>query len=423
MALVKRGAMAPWCRFVLALGLVAGGMLGVCDEAAAYSVLYRFAQNNQNDGYSPFALTGSGAQLYGIATGLGDYAFAPVIFQLDAGKGSESIVGTFDGSTGVGTAPTGLVVSGQLIGLTQDGGTPCGCGTLFSFSGGLEPTLLASLSASAGSVAYAQPIATASGILAMSGSGGGGAGCGGAGCGTVFLLAPPNHQNRPWSQTVVHVFEGDDGGDPSFLLDTGFGVFGTTLEGGSSLSGCAGEGCGTVFQLIPPDANHRNWREATIYSFQDEADGRYPSALSSDSAGNLYGATRVGTFFKLTPPKKGGGWKYTLIYTLGDPAQEGSWPIGMFDVGTAHGNPVFVGATSQGGKTKNNIECVYGCGTTFKLTLESKQWTYTVLHYFKDGSDGAAPNSVTATGGSVYGTTFGGGLGKDGCCGTVFKLQ
>jgi uncharacterized repeat protein (TIGR03803 family) len=45
-----------------------------------------------------------------------------------------------------------------------------------------------------------------------------------------------------------------------------------------------------------------------LYTFEDHGDGYYPTFLTSDSAGNLYGATvggggydATGTIFKITP--------------------------------------------------------------------------------------------------------------------------
>ena len=76
------------------------------------------------------------------------------------------------------------------------------------------------------------------------------------------------------------------------------------------------------------------------------------------------------------------------------------------------------GTTSRGGASD--------AGTVFKL---SPGGTYTVLHSFKGGSDGAIPHAglIADSSGNLYGTTeYGGasgcGLGGLGC-GVVFKLS
>jgi len=60
------------------------------------------------------------------------------------------------------------------------------------------------------------------------------------------------------------------------------------------------------------------------------------------------------------------------------------------------------------------------------LTFPSQAETFTVLHIFKGGKDGANPEAglVIDTEGNLYGTTVGGGTAcaGSGGCGTVFKL-
>jgi hypothetical protein len=85
--------------------------------------------------------------------------------------------------------------------------------------------------------------------------------------------------------------------------------------------------------------------------------------------------------------------------------------------------------TSGGGEGGTNCSDNYGCGTVFKLALNSSgHWIQTVLHRFR-GIDGMWPNSViVGPDGNLYGTTtVGGGLGGTTCerntgCGVVFKL-
>ena len=67
-----------------------------------------------------------------------------------------------------------------------------------------------------------------------------------AGCGTVFLLTPPGKPGVPWPETIMHDFNGDDGGGPNGIIPgTGGVYYGTTYIGGTT------GGYGTVFQLTP----------------------------------------------------------------------------------------------------------------------------------------------------------------------------
>jgi uncharacterized repeat protein (TIGR03803 family) len=72
----------------------------------------------------------------------------------------------------------------------------------------------------------------------------------------------------------------------------------------------------------------------------------------------------------------------------------------------------------------------YGSGTVYKLIHKGTNWTFNPLYSFAGGDDGAAPTGGLTIGpdGSLYGTTFSGGQGN--CtlfqyrgCGTVFSLK
>jgi uncharacterized repeat protein (TIGR03803 family) len=60
------------------------------------------------------------------------------------------------------------------------------------------------------------------------------------------------------------------------------------------------------------------------------------------------------------------------------------------------------------------------CSLTTIAMQSAGAQTFTVLHSFTGGADGAAPSGITLdSAGNVYGTTYGGGIGD----GTVFKLK
>ena len=81
------------------------------------------------------------------------------------------------------------------------------------------------------------------------------------------------------------------------------------------------------------------------------------------------------------------------------------------------------GTANAGG----NTNCPQGCGTVFKISRHGSAWTFNVLYTFTGGIDGDYPETPVVFGpdGSLYGTTIEGGIGT--CfglgCGTVFKLQ
>jgi len=75
-------------------------------------------------------------------------------------------------------------------------------------------------------------------------------------CGTVYRLTP---KGGTWSETILHTFQGHgdkDGASPSrsLIVDSANNLYGTTGYGGTGgrlLLG-APDGCGTVYELSPP---------------------------------------------------------------------------------------------------------------------------------------------------------------------------
>jgi len=117
-----------------------------------------------------------------------------------------------------------------------------------------------------------------------------------ADCGTVFQLTPPAKKGDSWTETVLYVFKGakqGDGDEPAggLLIDSQGNLYGTTAYGGTGdcvLLGVEG-GCGTVFELSPPQQKGDPWTETILYSFPTAKRGYLPNGdLVFDSAGNLY---------------------------------------------------------------------------------------------------------------------------------------
>ncbi len=137
-----------------------------------------------------------------------------------------------------------------------------------------------------------------------------------------------------------------------------------------------------------------------------------------DKAGNLYGMSKQGTLFKLTPPT----YDETTLFTFTNGAA-GAFANDLTIQFLANGAPVLYGNTRQGGS--NNA------GTVFKF--DPGTGTLTTLHTFTGGADGAYPFGpvVLDANGVIYGTTATGG-NLTNCpafaifppgCGTVFKLD
>lgn len=201
-------------------------------------------------------------------------------------------------------------------------------------------------------------------------------------------------------------------------LDSRGNLYGTTEAGGSY-------GWGTVFKLAP--AASGGWTQTELHSFTSNADGGAPyTGLTIDAAGNLYGTTVAGGDLRCTQGGCGtvfefsqdsnGAWSETVLYAFRGTDGASPQATVTFD---AQGN--LYGTTNIGGQRGQQ-----GYGTVFKLAPGSGGWTETVLHTFKDGSDGAYPTArvIVDSAGNVYGTAAKGGktCNLNGC-GVVFKLS
>jgi hypothetical protein len=186
--------------------------------------------------------------------------------------------------------------------------------------------------------------------------------CNGLGCGTVFELIRPATPGGAWTYTVLYYFEDQQSG--------AFPVGGLAFDTSGNLYGATDSG-GAVFQLAPP-----SWTFTVIYRFTGGHDGSRPDAALTFNNGILYGTTLwggggpcppygCGTAFQLAPPQSGGGtWTETILHAF-QGGSDGNGPLSnlVFGVGGA-----LYGTTSYGGGKK---ECpgnlIEGCGTVFKL--------------------------------------------------------
>src|SRR5579885_3012174 len=344
---------------------------------------------------------------------------------------TENVLFAIQGSTD-GSAPHGGVAldsAGNLYGTSQYGSTygSC-CGAAWELSpdgrGGYSETVLHTfIGKGGGGYPYAGLVLDGAGNLYGTASTGGNlSSCNGQGCGVVFKLSP--NGSGGWTETVIRAFSGGrDGANPwaGLILDAAGNLYGTTSAGGKY-------GYGVVFELSPSSGG--NWTETVLHGFTNGNDGGTPySALTMDSAGNLYGTTLgggiqtcsylvtgCGVVFELSPVS-GAGWKESVLHFFNN--TYGQAPEGgvVFD---AAGN--LYGTTVVGGE---NGGCDgSGCGVVYKLApTKSGQWQFTAIHQFTDTSQskGFYPEgnlSIDASG-DIYGTTSEGGT----CLlGTIYKL-
>jgi uncharacterized repeat protein (TIGR03803 family) len=215
---------------------------------------------------------------------------------------------------------------------------------------------------------------------------------------------------------ALHKFAGgpSDGRGPTGLIrDAAGNLYGVTSLGGAHL--CNGAGCGIVFEIS------KLGKYKVLYNFAGgTSDGWLPEGLVLDSVNQvLYGTTELGgtnsrgTAFSLDLATD----QETVIYSFGG-AGDGLLPTAplVFD---RNGN---LWGTTQSGGTQR-------VGTIFELQPSAGGWTETVLFSLPGGAQGTIPTAGLAydkVTGNFYGTLSLGGPITNNCpygCGTVFKFQ
>jgi len=239
----------------------------------------------------------------------------------------------------------------------------------------------------------------------------------------VILMLAPGALGQSKYKTLHKFTGGADGGAPvaALILDAAGNLYSTTEYGGANKAG-------TLFKLTPTSGG--GWTESVLYSFCSQsncADGKNPGAgsLIFDVVGNLYGTASggkngkycydgCGVVFELTPTTSG-GWTESVLYSFTGGA-DGAGPSAGLIFDTA-GN--LYGPTWQGAHITSF--CYDGCGVVFKLTPGSNGWTESVLHTFRDKSDGSNSSAelILDSTGNLYGEAWNGGRYG---YGNVFKL-
>jgi uncharacterized repeat protein (TIGR03803 family) len=195
--------------------------------------------------------------------------------------------------------------------------------------------------------------------------------------------------------------------DGNLISDAAGNLYGTTSGGGFFRYG-------TVFKLTGTGGG---WTESILFNFgRDYASGHNPTGgLVLDASGNLYGTTETGGDYNQglvleLVQNADGTWTEKVLHSFNGMDGSRPWATLIFD---AAGN--LYGTTEMGG--------AYNGGTAFELTpTGGGNWSEQVLHSFGSGADGAYPLAplVFDAAGNLYGTASYGGqyLG-----GTAFELS
>jgi uncharacterized repeat protein (TIGR03803 family) len=246
-------------------------------------------------------------------------------------------------------------------------------------------------------------VADASGTLYGFAGYGGNVNCGNQlppyGCGAVFQMTSAG------KITTLYAFGGgSDGQQPTGLIVSNGGLYGTTSQGGSN-------GTGTVFEISGLN------KKSASYSFDGESDAANPfTALRPSANGTFYGTgyfggpSNDGAIFQISFNSQGVPSEKVLYDFQGAPNDGASSDAPLVGDGNA-----LYGTTVYGGPGNCNNGLSVGCGTFFKLTPSGE----TVLHAFT-GPDGSYPGRIIASGdGNFYGVTSAGGVNG---AGTVFEV-
>ncbi len=364
-----------------------------------------------------------------------------------------TVLHTFTGASGDGFNPLAPLIAapnGRLYGTTYSGGdTNCGiggCGTVFEeeLSGGQwnYSTIYEFTGGVDGCCQTSTLTRDKAGRLYGVTTGGS--------FGRIFRLTPGN----PWHFEILYSFQNQSDGEypltPLFIDSTG-SIFGATQSG--SLNNCP-NGCGAIFQIMPPAKKGGAWTEKTLYQFPGGANGGIPTTLIMDASGVIFGTTNYdgivngscpngcGVAFRLQP-SQGGTWTYSVIYTFnGHP--DGNAFGSLFEDATGNlfglafqinkGEEIFELTPSQSGSWTRTIAYVpkhgistmtpgvngviYGvetgdfdinAGTLYQLTPQTGGgYTFKMLANFNKGPDRNPDAILSAPSGTLYGTLSGG---------------
>lgn len=354
--------------------------------------------------------------LWGV-TSRGGFLFSiGTIFKVNPATGITTMVLDFPDSQAplLGRYPKGDLTNmgdGFMMGIaSQGGGLPpnTGGGTIYKVNTSTAAaTNLAWFTDAGTSNIGREPwagLVTGSDGLLWGGTSGGGR----SGCGCIFKCDP-----LTGLRTTVVEFTGVEGNaigsrPIADLVPDGRGtIWGTTQGGGINDRG-------TLFKI-----NEQTGALTTVFQFGQWSTGKYPTGLTLDSAGFLWGTlgwdggnSDYGGIYRVHPPS--GTVTLMVSFTRNGTENKGSNPFAaLYDDGAGF----LWGSTSSGGT--NDL------GTLFKF--EKSTWRLTTLVSFTGAGGafrGACPSGklVDDGAGFLWGTTYGGTTGLTGSLGSIFKI-
>lgn len=345
-------------------------------------------------------IIGKNNVLYGTTEIGGAHGYGTV-FQVAPSNGTwtEKVLYSFAGGADGANPEAGVTLlssNGVLYGTTYNGGT-AGMGTVFevipSVNGWSEKVLYNFKGGSDGANPVADLTLSSTGALYGTTYQGGSVTitnsppscttttpCVYTNWGVVFQVSPQG--GGVWTETVLYTFTGgSDGGSPESALIIGPNgvLYGSTFWGGTPTPCSVGgypQGCGTIYQLAPPQGGGTTWTQTVLHTFTGSSpDGAHPYlnlALNSTS-GALFGTTFAGganvdvcapeaydgcgSIFSVKPPKTpGGSWtKSNIIVFPGTPGAGSPNGLILKTGGTMYGTTVVGGGAG-------------GFGTVYQLT-------------------------------------------------------
>ncbi len=393
---------------VVASCLALGGMAGHACAAPTLTTLLSFNGANGATPSSTLSIDNTDGTLYGTTAfggpgANGTSAGDGTVFALQK-QNYAALITLFAFSGSNGSNPSSSLVldpPNRLFGTTAEGGAN-GDGTVFelSHSNGGTFTRLASFTLATG----ADPTA----LVALPAIGTGAAytlfgttiGGGSTGNGTVFKLSGPSLTTLAATLSFPGNFAEHAGA--SLVAGPNGVLYGTNSAGGQY-------GQGIVFSLSGP-----GYATLTVLATFNGSNGAFPQgALALDRRGNVYGTTSTGgpngdgSVFELSGAAHD---QLTTLVSFGSSDPHGAEPLGSLLVDAA--GKIYGTNSTAGGPGRS--------GTVFEIS--SDHTTFTVLHSFNGGTDGAEPTAglVNDAAGVLYGTTAAGGTsGK----GTVFRIN
>jgi uncharacterized repeat protein (TIGR03803 family) len=355
------------CNITASLALLAAlAPVAATGTTASFSVVAQIAD-------SPVIGAVRNATLYGTTTagGASDHGS---LFSLTT-SGTYTLLHSFTGGAD-GNYPNGGLVSNSastVFGTTRGGAD--GYGTLWSFAA----RTLTTLHTFASNTDLAIPLQGPELLrAALYGSTATGAPNNNGG---IFRLEPNGDY-----KILYNFLSGTDGHCPysGIAVDSTGTIYGTTVG-----MGYGGNPTGSVWKLS------QSGKLTTIYVFKDASDGEWPDqAPVLDAAGNLYGTThmRSGASFAGAVWSISKAGRFSVLHDF-NASTDGFAPNSPLVRNT---NGKLYGSTSSNGPG--------GYGTVFQITPSG---SFTVIHSFANGTDGATPTGNLAhdAAGSIYGGT------------------